>query len=214
MGYVATWAGLVAAPSGVVAVILTPFAARILNKVDARWAATVAVGAFAISFWMRSDFTPDANFGAFVAPMLVQGVAMSVFFISLVTISLNGVPGPQVPAATGLSNFVRITAGAFAASLATTLQDQGAAQHQTRLAEVVSSNNPQMVGTLHSLTQAGLSSQQALGAVNRQFENQAYLLSTLDLFRISAWICILVLPLIWLTKPARPAGTGAPPPAD
>jgi len=162
---------------------------------------------------MRSGFTPDANFGAFVMPMLVQGISMSVFFISLVTISLNGVPGPQVPAATGLSNFTRITAGAFAASLATTLQDQGAAQHQTRLAEVVSSNNPQMVGALHSLTQAGLSSQQALGAVNRQFENQAYLLSTLDLFRISAWICILVLPLIWFTKPARPAG-GAPPPAD
>jgi DHA2 family multidrug resistance protein len=28
MGYVATWAGLVAAPSGVIAVIMTPFAAN------------------------------------------------------------------------------------------------------------------------------------------------------------------------------------------
>ena len=66
---------------------------------------------------------------------------------------------------------------------------------------------------MHSLTSAGLSSQQALGAVTRQFENQAYLMSTLDLFRISAWLCIIVLPLIWLTKPARPGG-GAPVAAD
>jgi DHA2 family multidrug resistance protein len=213
MGYVATWAGLVAAPSGIVAVLLTPFAVRFFGNKDARWPATLAVAAFGLSFWMRSEFTPDANFGAFVLPMLVQGMAMSVFFISLVTISLNGVPGPQVPAATGLSNFTRITAGSFAASLVTTMQDNGAAVHQTRLAEAVSSNDPAMVGALNQLEHAGLSSQQALGAVTHQFENQAFLLSTLDLFRMSAWVCILVLPLIWLTKPARPAG-GAPPPAD
>lgn len=213
MGYVATWAGLVAAPSGVVAVLLTPLAARVLNQVDARWAATLAVGAFGASFWMRSDFTPDADFGAFVMPMLVQGVAMSVFFISMVTIGLNSVPAPQVPAATGLTNFARITAGSFAASLVTTLQDQGAALHQTHLAETMASNNPTMVGAMNSLTGAGLSDQQALGAITHQFENQAFLLSTLDLFRISAWLCIILLPLIWLTKPAR-SGGGAPPPAD
>jgi DHA2 family multidrug resistance protein len=213
MGYIATWAGLVAAPSGVVAVFLTPIAARILNQVDARWAATVAVGAFAASFWMRSGFTPDADFGAFVMPMLVQGVAMSVFFISMVTICLNGVPGPQVPAATGLTNFARITAGSFAASLVTTLQDQGASLHQNRLAEAVPSNDPAMVGALHKLGEAGLSSQQALGAVTHQFENQAFLLSTLDLFRISAWLCIVLLPLIWLTKPAY-SGGGAHAAAD
>jgi DHA2 family multidrug resistance protein len=212
VGYVATWAGLVAAPSGVVAVLLTPIAARILNKVDARLIATVAVGAFAVSFWMRSGFTPDANFGAFVMPMLVQGVAMAIFFISMVTICLNGVQPHQVPAATGLTNFARITAGSFAASLVTTMQDQGAALHQTRLAETVSSTNPAMVGALNRLGDAGLSAPQALGAVARQFENQAYLLATLDLFRISAWLCILVLPLIWLTKRAR--GSGGPAAAE
>jgi MFS transporter, DHA2 family, multidrug resistance protein len=213
MGYVATWAGLVAAPSGIVAVILTPFAVRFFANMDARWPATLAIAAFGISFWMRSELTPDANFGAFVMPMLVQGVAMSVFFISLVTISLNGVQPQQVPSATGLSNFTRITAGSFAASLVTTMQDNGAAVHQTRLAETVSSNDPAMVGALNALGHAGLSSQQALGSVTHQFENQAFLLSTLDLFRMSAWVCILVLPLIWLTKPAR-GGGGAPPPAD
>src|SRR5262249_54567660 len=47
MGYIAPWAGLVAAPAGAVAVVMTPFVARM--KIDARWTATVALAAFALS---------------------------------------------------------------------------------------------------------------------------------------------------------------------
>jgi DHA2 family multidrug resistance protein len=65
--------------------------------------------------------------------MLVQGVAMSTFFLSMVTISLNGIAPQQLPSASGLSNFSRITAGSFAASLATTIWDRSESLHQTRL---------------------------------------------------------------------------------
>ena len=36
IGYTATWAGLVAAPTGVIAVLLTPLTARMMARVDAR----------------------------------------------------------------------------------------------------------------------------------------------------------------------------------
>ena len=55
VGYTATWAGLVAAPSGVVAVLLTPIAARFMSRVDARWMATIAFVAFAVSYFMRAE---------------------------------------------------------------------------------------------------------------------------------------------------------------
>ena len=42
IGYTATWAGLVSVPSGFVAVLMTPIAARMMPKVDARWMATIA----------------------------------------------------------------------------------------------------------------------------------------------------------------------------
>jgi DHA2 family multidrug resistance protein len=206
VGYIATWAGLVAAPSGIVAVFLTPFVARAMSKTDARLLASLSVAAFALSYWMRSGYTPDADFMAYVMPMLVQGVGMATFFVAMVTIVLNGVPGPQVPAAAGLTNFARITAGSFAASLTTTLQDRGAALHQTRLAETAYSNSTAMTGAMDRLQHAGLSAQQSLGAITRQFVDQAYLLSTLDLFRISAWLCILVIPMIWLTNRAGRSG--------
>jgi DHA2 family multidrug resistance protein len=213
MGYIATWAGLVAAPSGVVAVLLTPIAAQMLNRIDARWTATLSLLAFAASFYLRSLFNSDADFYALVIPSLVQGVAMSTFFVSMITLSLNGVAGPQIPAASGLYNFLRITAGSFAASLASTMWDRSADLHQTRLAEAMGSHDPVLLATLQKLQSAGASAQQALGAVTQQVVNQAYLLATIDLFRIAAWLFLLLVPCVWFCRAAR-AGAGAPPPAD
>ncbi len=191
----------------------TPFAARIMNRIDARWAATVALLAFALSFFMRSGYTPDADFRAFVMPMLVQGVAMSTFFISMVTLCLNGVPQHQVPAASGLTNFARITAGSFAASIATTVWDRSEALHQTRLSETVASTDPAWLAAIGKLHAAGLSLPQAAGAVTNQFVNQAYLLASVDFFRVSAWLIVAMIPLIWLTRKAM-SGGGAHAAAD
>jgi DHA2 family multidrug resistance protein len=213
MGYVATWAGLVAAPSGVVAVLLTPFMARLIARIDARWVATLSLAAFAASFYMRSGYTPDASFGVLVMPMLVQGIGMATFFLSMVTLSLNGVAPPQVPSATGLTNFARITAGSFAASLATTLWDRIEAVHQTRLAEAMGAPRPSLGLSLQQLQAAGLGAQQAVGSVVGQVVNQAYLLAALDLFRISAWLTVLLIPLVWLTRRALSHG-GATAAAD
>ncbi len=208
MNYIATWAGLVAAPSGVVAVMLTPFAAQIMNKVDARWTATVAIGAFGLSYWLRSGYTADASFGALVVPMLVQGVAMSVFFVSMITITLNGIPPTQIPQATGLSNFTRLSAGAFAAALTTTIWDRAASLHQTRLAESVSPADPAWRSAMAAMSHMGMSMPQSLSVMTRQFVDQAYLLASLDFFRASAWLMILLVPLLWFTK--RAGGGGAP----
>jgi len=206
MGYIATWAGLVAAPSGVVAVILTPFAARIMNRIDARWTASLSMVAFAASYFLRSRFDTDVDFTGLVIPMLVQGIAMSVFFVSMVTMALNGVQPQQIPQATGLYNFLRITAGSFAASLVTTGWDRSENLHQTRLAEAMGSQDPAFTQSLGKLTSAGLSNLQAVGAVTNQVVNQAYLLATIDIFRICAVLMVCLIPFIWITNKALGAG--------
>jgi DHA2 family multidrug resistance protein len=207
MNYIATWAGLVAAPSGLVAILLSPVGAQIMSRVDARWTATLSLAAFAASFWMRSGYTPDASFGALVVPMLMQGVAVSVFFVSMITITLNGVPLNQMPSATGLSNFTRLSAGAFAAALTTTIWDRSASLHQTRLAESVSGADANWVGAITGMSRMGMSLPQSLSALTRQFSDQAYMLAALDFFRASAWIMILLIPFLWLTN--RAGGRGA-----
>lgn len=196
VGYVATWAGMVAAPSGVVALMLSPLAGRLMGQIDARISASVAIVAFAISYFMRSRYTPDADFATFVWPLLVQGVSMSVFFIALVMIVLADVPAEKTPAAAGLSNFCRYTAGSFAASIVTTLWDRREALHQSRIAEAVAT-------VPHP---PGLSPLQSLYALAGTAVRQAYAMSSLDLFWISGWLMLLMIPLVWLTR--RPGQVG------
>ncbi|WP_026172803.1 DHA2 family efflux MFS transporter permease subunit [Asticcacaulis benevestitus] len=200
MGYIATWAGLVAAPSGIIAVILTPFAARMLNRYDARILGTASLVLFALSFFMRSLYTTEASFFQLMLPTLVMGAAMSFFFISFISIGLNGIAPERVPAASGLSNFARIIAGSFAASLVTTIWERSESQHQTRLAEIMGMTDPAFVNAMRQAQEFGLSTAQSTSVIMRQVSSQAFLLSTVDLFRISSIVIILLIPAVWLCR--------------
>ncbi len=203
MGYTATWAGFVAAPSGIVAVIATPFIGRL--KIDARWLATAAFLCFAGSYFMRSHYTPDASFCVLTAPLLLQGLAMSMFFVPLLTILLDGIPPEKVPSASGISNFARITAGSFAASLITTFWDRREALHQTRLVEGATDYSPIYRQATDQMQAYGMSPLQAAGSVMRTAINQAYLLSTLELFWICGWMAVFAIGAIWITRKPAPS---------
>lgn len=204
LGYNATWAGFVAAPSGVVAVLLSPFIGKNIGKYDARMFATIAFVFFGISYFMRAGYTADASFTDYMMPLLVQGVAISMFFVAMLTILLEGVPDSQIPAASGLSNFLRITAGAFATSIVTTTWDRRAVLHQSRLSEASSVYDPSLQHAMTTLQSTGLSEQQSLGALAHTLGGQAYLMSALDIFWFAGWLSFAVIGLVWLVK--RPHG--------
>jgi DHA2 family multidrug resistance protein len=207
LGYTATWAGLVSAPSGVTAVLVAPFVGRYIGKYDPRGFASASFVIFAISYFMRSAYPPDASFRVFVMPLLVQGVAMGTFFVALFTISLDRLPPERVPAASGLSNFLRITGGSFATSLTTTYWDRREALHQSRLVESLSVYDPGYSGALTQLHAQGFGGDSAAAMVLRQVIGQGYLLSSLDIFYFSGWVVMLLIPLCWFVR--RPAGGAA-----
>ncbi len=211
VNYTATWAGLVAAPSGVVAVLISPLVGRFMGRYDARWFASASFLFFAISYFMRAGYTADSSFAAFVIPLLVQGIAMGMFFVSMLTISLDGLPPQKIPAASGLNNFLRITAGSFATSLTTTYWDRREAFHQSRLVESVTVYDPAYQQSLSQLHGVGLGDQAAAGVLMRGVIGQGYLLSSLDIFYFSGWVALLLIPLCWIVR--KPAGGGAAPAA-
>ncbi len=204
LGYTATWAGLVSAPSGMVAVVVSPLVGKFIGRGDARWYASASFVVFALSYFMRAAYPADASFWVFVTPLMVQGVAMSMFFVSMLTITLDGLPPASVPAASGLNNFLRITGGSFATSLTTTWWDRREALHQSRLVESLSAYDQTFHATLEQLQVQGLTAESAAAAVMRQVTGQGYLLSSLDLFWLSGWVALLLVPLCWMVR--RPAG--------
>lgn len=211
LNYTATWAGLVAAPSGLVAVILTPMVARLAGRIDARILASVAFVFFGISYYMRSQYTASASQWDLTLPLIVQGISMSTFFLSMLTITLDRIPPERIPSASGISNFTRIVAGSFAASIITTAWDRREALHQARLSEAIAQGAPFQAAQA-TLERLGFSELQAAAAITRQMVGQAYLLASTDLFRISSWICLSLLILVWMTR--RPSQSGAPVAAD
>ena len=206
LGYTATWAGLVSAPTGAVAVLVTPLVAKMMARYDARLIATIAFAASAVSYWLRAGLTADASFMAIAVPLMVQGISSGSFFIATISILLDDVPQECVPAAAGLSNFARIVAAGFSVSLITTFWDRREAFHQSRLAEMTSGFTPVFNQVLSLLQDLGLSDLGAKAAVSRNMVGQAYLLASVDMFTVSAWLCVLGIVLVWLCHRAQPHG--------
>jgi DHA2 family multidrug resistance protein len=203
-------AGLATAPLGIFAVLLAPVMAKIMPKSDPRVLATLAFVGFAGVFFMRSHYTTGVDTWALVLPTLLQGLPTALFFVPLTAIILSGLPQHKIPAAAGLSNFVRIFAGAVGTSLVSTGWNDRTITHHAQLAEQTSVNNPNFVDALASLQGAlGGGAGQAMAFFERSLNTQAAMLGLNDIFWLSAVIFVVIIPLIWVTKPSRDGSAAA-----
>jgi DHA2 family multidrug resistance protein len=155
---------------------------------------------------MRSHFTVQSDFNTIMVPTILQGAAIAFFFIPLSAITLNGLRPDQIPSASGLSNFVRITAGAMGTSTVTTIWENRATLHHAHMAEQLTSANPVATGSIDALTSSGMGMQQALAMVSRLIDQQAFTRAADDVYLASAVLFLCLIPVIWLAKPQR---TGA-----
>jgi DHA2 family multidrug resistance protein len=208
MGYTATQAGMIMAPVGLLAIFFSPIVGLTVAKIDPRRYATFSFLVFALVLWMRSNFNTQADFVTIIIPTVIQGIAMAFFFIPLVTITLSGLTPDRIPAASGLSNFLRITAGAMGTSLTTTLWDNRATLHHAQLAETINQGNNAATGAMAGLSGSGFSADQVLGQMNRIVDQQAYMLATNDIFYASAILFLLLIPLVWLARPQKGGAGG------
>jgi DHA2 family multidrug resistance protein len=212
MGYTATWAGVAMAPVGLLAILLSPWVGRRVARLDPRRFVTLAFIGFAFVLWMRSRFTTEVPLEVILLPIFLQGAAMAFFFIPLQTITLSGLTPEEMPAAAGLSNFLRITAGAVGTSLFTTLWEQRAAMHRARLAETLQTGHLQAAQVLDQLAAAGMTPEQALSSVSRLLDRQAYTMGMTDVYLLSSALYAALIVAVWLAKPLKPVPATPTPP--
>ncbi|WP_087688935.1 DHA2 family efflux MFS transporter permease subunit [Pandoraea sp. PE-S2R-1] len=209
LGYPALQAGLATAPLGIFAVLLTPMLGRIIPKTDLRILATLAFVGFAGVFFMRAQFTTGIDMHSLVLPTLLQGIPTALFFVPLTAILLSGLPPEKIPAAAGLSNFVRTFCGAMSTSLTATAWSDRTILHHARLTEQIVVGSPSVQSTINTLqTVNGFSYAQALASIENSLNLQAVMLGLDDIFWISGVIFVLIIPLIWFTKPDKNAASG------
>ncbi|WP_368642748.1 DHA2 family efflux MFS transporter permease subunit [Castellaniella ginsengisoli] len=211
MGYTATWAGVASAPVGILAIILSPVVGKLLARHDPRPIATLAFLIFALISYMRAQFNTSVDLYTVMLPTFIQGAAMATFFIPLTTLSLSGLNPERIPAAAGLSNFFRLVCGAFGTSITTTIWDNRASLHHSRLTEVAHPGEPAFDHLMGGLQSLGVDPQRGAGMLDGVINQQAYTMSATDIFYASALIFLVLIGLIWLARPKSAAhgGSGA-----
>ena len=208
MGYTPLWAGKVVALGGIFPLLMVPVIGANLHRLDARAVASFGFVTFAVVAFWSAGFTPDVDFRSLATMRLGMGVAISCFFLPLVAINLSGLSQAQIPAATGLQNFMRNLGASFGTALLTSLWDHKGAAHHARLVEHVTPYNPLAADYLGRLEAAGLTRDQALAELNRTVTAQSYLLSTNAVLCISGMLMLTLLALIWWARPPFQARAG------
>lgn len=204
LGYTATWAGLVLVPTAGIPVILGIPGAKLMERIGLRWAATLSLFAMALGFYARAALPPTASFFDLLGPMAITGLGITLFFTSLMTLALEGLPPTQMASGAGLLNFARMTASAFATSIVSALWERREVLHQTRLAERSSLFNPLWTEAIDRIQNLGIGPDGSVAALSRSLVDQAYAIAFLDISWLSAWSTILLIPLIWIGRKSTP----------
>ena len=145
-----------------------------------------------------------------ILPTLLQGIPTALFFVPLTAIILSGLPPEKIPAAAGLSNFVRVFAGAVGTSLLSNSWNNRTIFHHARLIDQVNGYNPNFTDAI-AKTQATLEigTSNTLAFIERGLGAQAAMLGINDVFWVSSIIFVLIIPLIWVTHPIKDVDVGA-----
>jgi len=206
IGYRATDAGLVLAPAGLVAAMLTPFVGRLVTKIDPRIIASFSLLMFAACFYWRAGYTSGVDTWSLMAPAVVQGIGLATLFVPLVGITLSGLSGQRIASAAGLSNFLRVLCGGIGTSIFQTAWDHRSIMHHAQLNEQATSYNPMFQQFINQLRRAGLSGTQAYDSFNLTLSQQAAQLGVNDLFYLSSIIFVALVGLVWIAK-SRPSNS-------
>ena len=193
-GYTATETGYIVAWIGCFAVLLSPVAAQLTNRIDLRITISAALIWMALMSLLRSQWTVDAGYWTLALPHILQGIGMPFFFVGLTALTLSSVDPKDTTSAAGLSNFMRTLSGAIGTATATTVWDGATRTSRSELASNL--NHP--ADAMSALQHAGLTIDQARVAIERQVEVQAATAGALNTFLTAGLVFVVAAACVWL----------------
>ncbi len=215
LGWTATTAGIWTSPRGIGTALCMPLVGYLLDK---RWGARgmLAFG-FAVAglaFFGYSHMTLDSGTWDIFSDQIIQGIGMSCLFVPLTTVTMDPIPQQEIGYATSLFSVMRNIGSSMGISFVTTWVARRSQFHQSTLSSHITASNPSSRQALAYLTQlmqqrgfdAVTATQKAHALLYQMLQQQASLLSYLDVFHIMGMLFLAVIPLILLMrKPSQKA---------
>lgn len=192
MGYTSTWAGLAVAPIGLPPLLFTIIAGKLLNRFGPTVPLGIAFIFFSISCFYTAYLNTNVDIWSIGYSRLLLGFAV-VFWVSIFTLFLQDVSGPQLASATGIFHFFRAMSGAVGTAVFTTMWTRRSAYHHAVVGENLTAYSRQTEGYLDKLDQVGLSGEQGLAQLNVALNHQADVLAINDCFYFMGWVFLAIL---------------------
>ncbi|WP_133012106.1 DHA2 family efflux MFS transporter permease subunit [Marinomonas flavescens] len=196
LGYTALWAGLAAAPMGILPLVMSPLLGKFGHRLDMRWLAAGSFVVIGISCYLRVQFNLNIDFATIALIQLFMGIGIALFFMPMTTILMSDLNGPDIADGASLSTFVRTLGASFASSLTAWMWTRNSSIHHSVLSEQISPYNPLVSQQLQHPTTESLMS------FNQTVTEQGLMMSTIDLFTILMVMFLLLTPFIFITKKA------------
>ena len=214
LGYTAEQAGLALMPGGFTIIILLPLVGFLLSRYTPRWLLLFGLVVLSGSLFHMTGFDLDIDFRTAALARVFQAVGMAFLFVPINTAAYAFLPREKNNAASGLMNLARNIGGSVGISLVTTMLDRRSQLHLTNLASNLSQSNPALQNLLrgaaaamraHGASSAG-ANQQAYALMQGAIARQAAMLAYIDCFWFLGVAILLMVPMVFLMKKAKPGG--------
>ena len=200
VGYTASQAGYATAFVGVFAVLMSPVAAQLLSKVDARITVFGGIMWLGIMSLLRAGWSTESAFWQLAMPQLLQGFGMPFFFIGLTAIALAPVKPSEAISAAGIMSFVRTLCGAIGTAMATTAWDGASRVSRSDMVPSLNGVEP----TMAALEARGFTPLQAQGVLDRLVDAQSATVGATHVFIYAFIVFMLAAAFVWLApRPSR-----------
>jgi DHA2 family multidrug resistance protein len=218
LGYTAQLAGEALSPGGLVIMLMMPLVGVLITRVDARKLIAFGFLAAAVGlYYMGQSLSTTISFGTATELRVFQAFGIAFLFVPINTVSYVGVPREKNNEVSGMINLARNVGGDIGIATFTALVAHRSQIHQTNLASHTSRYNPTFVAQLDAITSAlvhtGATAQQAnrkaVGMLGRALLAQATTLAYVDVIRVFAALCVLMVPLVFFMKKNDPRAAAA-----
>ncbi len=182
--YPVNTAGYITAPRGVSAVISAPFISMIANRIGARLTICIGIVVFALSCFLISNYSPEVSERLIIIAMILQGMAIMLFYIPLMEICFLGFPDHIKMDVSGVFNFFRNFGCSVGASLAATIISHGRQINYYELGSHISPDSTGYAWWTQQLVQERVPETLQIAIAQAQVMMQSLYLSYLDSFYI------------------------------
>jgi DHA2 family multidrug resistance protein len=199
MDYTASQAGRTIGWTGLFSLCMAPFVARLAIKVDRRKLISGGLVWLSGVTALRCMGSTDFSYWDIAFPLMIMGLGMPFFFISVSGMALASVNSNETASAAGLLNFSRTLLAAFAISVMTTGWED---YTTTAYAELVGSIDAD--GSLFkALVQSGVESDKVHSMMDRLLNAQSLMIATNTIMAIVAFAFFVGAVVIWLAPRPR-----------